>query len=182
MLWLLILNGSLDCGKWQNLHIDKRKSLFYEFMFSIRDARHCSHALVFANLISSSQKAYNSVLSNCSSLNVVLISFRSSRAQPAPPVSVGERWGGGGHHLISLSHEKKHRNVAGIWSQWWCAALVPGRGFRWRLEQSWWQKENMYGGAVRLRHYWICGEVACVGKRPAAVKSVSTFYSKNKAI
>lgn len=51
-------------------------------------------------------------------------------------VGVEERW-----ENNTLSHCcKKHWNVAGIWLQWWPVALVTGRGFRWRLMQTWWQK------------------------------------------
>lgn len=62
--------------------------------------------------------------------------FKSNIEQTARSPGVDGRW-----KNTTLSHCcKKQWNVAGIWLQWWSVALVTGRGFRWRLMQSWWQK------------------------------------------
>ena len=74
----------------------------------------------------------------------VPVAFKLSRPQTAWSLGVGKWW-----KNCTLSHCcKMHWNVAGIWLQWWSVALVTGRGFRWRLMQSWWQKakrQPVYG-------------------------------------
>ena len=105
-------------------------------------------------------KAYNSIPSKCGML-YVLFWYHLDWAERSLHCELALERGGKKQHPISLS-QKKHWNVAGILLQWWFKALVPGRGFRWRLVQHWWQKANMHEGhrgVVII--YCVRGETVC---------------------
>lgn len=121
-------------------------------------------------------KAYNSTPSNWRVIRAVLVSFRSAERSLRRELTL-ERGGGEKTTTPYLIVTKKCWNVAGVWLQWWFVASVPGRGFSWRLMQSWWQKANVWG-LPRLHHYCICGAVACVGKRYMAVSSIDLYKKK----
>lgn len=101
---------------------------------------------VYANPVFSAayEKSQQHSLNHWWSMYCFPAGLELSRAQAAWSLGVGVRW-----KNTTLSHCCiKRWNVAGIWLQWWSVALVTGRGFRWRLMWSWWQKakrQPVYG-------------------------------------
>lgn len=137
---------SINCIVFLSRMIETQQSIPCLWVHVLYVTRHRvpAHMILRLQISFPLPKAYNSIPSNCGVLHV--------------PSEYHLDWAERGlHHELTLERggekttppylivTKKHWNEAGIWLQWWFMALVTGRGFRWCLMQSWWQKENVCG-------------------------------------
>lgn len=98
-------------------------------------------ACLSADLISKYKRIRRHSLKHWCIIYCFPVVFKSSSAKAAWSHGLERGEKSAPYLIVAKNKTKKKRwNVAGIWLQWWSVALVTGRGFRWRLMRSWWQK------------------------------------------